>query len=167
MKIRVLPLFLIGVFCALNCGCYSFKGVSIDPNVDTFYVDDFQLSAPNAPITLNSDFSEALRDKIRRETRLGLTEVDPDLEFSGEITSYQVTALDPQPGEFTALNRLTIRVKVNFLSNYNNDNQWEETFSFFADFSSDDILTNVQDDLIKTIFDQITEDVFNRAFSNW
>ncbi len=157
----------IGLVLVSSLNCYSFRGVSIDPNVNTFFVGDFDLSAPNAPITLSQDFAEALRDKIRLETRLSLTDTDPDLEFSGTITAYDVTAMDPQPGEFSGQNRLQIRVRVEYLSNKNEDDKWEETFSFFEDFPADQNLIDVEDTLVNSIFEQLTEDIFNRAFSNW
>lgn len=147
--------------------CYSFRGISIDPEVFTFYVDDFELNALNAPVTLDQDFSEALRDKIRRETRLTLSEVDPDLIFSGAIVRYDVTALDPVQGERTALNRLTIGIRVEYESMKNEEDKWQRTFSFFEDFPADQNLADVEIQLIETIFEQITEDVFNAAFSNW
>jgi hypothetical protein len=152
---------------AASLNCYSFRGVSIDPNVNTFYVDDFELATSNAPITLSQDFSEALRDKIRLETRLTLTDTDPDIEFSGAITGYDVTSMDPQPGEFTALNRLQIRIRVEYVSNKKRDDKWQETFSFFEDFPATQNLIDVEESLVNAIFDQITEDIFNRAFSNW
>lgn len=147
--------------------CYSFRGVSIAPDVNTFYVEDFELTAPNAPVTLDQDFSEAIRDKIRRETRLSLSEVDPDLIFAGAITAYNVTALDPVIGERTALNRLTISIRVNYENTKNKEDKWQQSFSFFEDFQADQNLADVEIQLIETIFEQITEDIFNRAFSNW
>ena len=39
--------------------------------------------------------------------------------------------------------------------------------SFFSDFESSQNLADVQDELIEAIFEQITEDIFNRAFSDW
>ena len=166
MKFRFLSVLLL--ILAVSFGsCYSFRGVSIAPNVDTFYIDDFEQSAPNAPITLNQDFSEAMRDKIRRETRLSLTDTDPDIVFSGSITGYNITALDPIPGERAALNRLQISVRVNYESMVDKEDKWQETFSFFEEFQADQNLTTIENQLISNIFDQITEDIFNRAFSNW
>lgn len=155
------------VLMGIMQGCYSFRGISIDPEVNTFFVGDFEITAPNAPITISQDFAEALRDKIRLETRLTLADIDPDIEFTGAIVTYNVTALDPQPGEFTALNRLQIGVRIEYLSNKNKDDKWQQTFSFFEDFPADQNLIDVEENLISLIFDQLTEDIFNRAFSDW
>jgi len=165
--IKTYFLFAVLLLATGLSSCYSFRGVSIAPDVFTFYVDDFELNALNAPVTLDQDFSEALRDKIRRETRLTLTEVDPDLIFSGAIQTYNITALDPVQGERTALNRLTIGIRVNYESMKDKEDKWQQTFSFFEDFPADQNLADVELQLIETIFEQITEDVFNKAFSNW
>ena len=170
-QIRMVFILEISIFSFLllagMSSCYSFRGVSISPDVSTFFIDDFELTAPNAPVTLNQDFSEALRDKIRRETRLSLIEVDPDLIFGGSITTYNVTALDPVVGERTALNRLTIGIRVKYESMKDKEDNWQQNFSFFNDFSADQNLADIENQLIETIFEQITEDIFNRAFSNW
>jgi hypothetical protein len=166
-RLRIFVAFFILVFTLGHSSCYSFRGVSISPDVFTFYVDDFELNALNAPVTLDQEFSEALRDKIRRETRLTLTEVDPDLIFGGAIMRYDVTALDPVQGERTALNRLTIGIRIDYESMKEKDDKWQQTFSFFQDFPADQNLADVEVQLIEAIFEQITEDVFNRAFSNW
>ncbi|TVR81976.1 MAG: hypothetical protein EA409_05800 [Saprospirales bacterium] len=160
-------ILIFGLFVASITSCYSFKGTSIDPNVNTFFIGDFEITAPNAPITISQDFSEALRDKIRLETRLTLADIDPDIEFTGSIVTYNVTALDPQPGEFTALNRLQIGVRIEYLNNKKKDDKWQQTFSFFEDFPADQNLIDVEENLISIIFDQLTEDIFNRAFSDW
>lgn len=161
------------LFCALALtlnGCYSFKGISIDPNIKTFFVQNFENVAPNAPPTLAVDFTERLKDKVRTETPLALKSEDPDAEFSGRIIDYRVVAVAPQPGEVVARNKLEIRMQVNYTVNKEGaEGSWpsERSFSFFAEFSNTDDLLTVQDQLVKTISDQLLEDIFNAAFNNW
>jgi hypothetical protein len=148
-------------------GCYSLKGYSIAADVETFYVGQFKITALNAPATINQTFVESLKDKISRESRLKYTEVDPDLDFNGNIQSFNVGGVAPQPGETTAFNRLTIHVSVEYTNHLNEKEKWTRTFSHFADFPSDQNLLQVQDALIEIIFNQIMEDIFNQAFNNW
>ena len=147
--------------------CYSFKNVSLSPEIETFSVEKFDLLARNAPPTLDRDFTEALKNKIRTESRLKLVNDASDLHYSGSITSYNVRSMAPMEGETTSFNRLEIRVKVNFSNRVENDKNWDQAFSFFADYPSDQVLTDVQDQLIAIIFEQVTEDIFNRSFSDW
>lgn len=150
--------------------CYSFKGISIPPNINTFYVENFQNRAGNAPAGLEIDFRDELFDKVNNESKLTLDEINPHIEFRGDISRFAVEAVAPQRSDdqaTTAFNRLTIGVRVSYINNEDNEENWEQSFSFFADFESNTDLSNVQDDLIDIIFTQILEDIFNKAFTNW
>lgn len=151
-------------------GCYSFKGISIDPNIKSFFVQNFENVAPNAPPTLAVDFTERLKDKVRTETPLILKTEDADAEFTGRVVDYRVVPVAPKPGETVALNRLEIRYQINYTVNKEGiPGSWtsEKTFSHFAEFSNETDLLTVQDQLIRQISDQLLEDVFNAAFNNW
>ncbi|HEB62659.1 MAG TPA: hypothetical protein ENI82_05865 [Bacteroidetes bacterium] len=145
---------------------YTFKDISIEPDVKTFYVEEFDNTAFNSPPTINQDFAEALRKKIVNETSLTYDDRNPDIIFSGDIKSYNVTPQAPTQ-EGASLNRLDIKIKVKFENSLHENENWENTFGYYADFSAEQSLFNVQDELIKEIFDQILEDVINKAFNNW
>lgn len=159
---------ILGVF--VSGGCYSFKGISIDPNIKTFNVLNFENIASNAPPTLAVDFTERLKDKVRTETPLTLKTEEPDAEFSGKVVDFRVIAVAPKPGEFVALNRLEIRFSINYTINKEGvPGSWptEKSFSHFAEFPNDTDLLTVQDQLITDITRQLLEDIFNAAFNNW
>lgn len=147
--------------------CYSLKGYSIAPDVQTYYVGNFELRAPNAPPTVNQTFAESLKDKVSRESRLKYSDEDPHIEFNGSIDGYSVAAVAPLPGERTALNRLTISVNVEYINHLNPKDNWTKSFSHFEDFDAEGNLLSVQDELISIIFNQVLEDIFNQAFNNW
>lgn len=150
-------------------GCYSFKGISIPPSANTFYVKDFSMRAPSAPANINQRFSEGLRAKVRNESRLTYDDTKPDLEFEGSITAYNVAPIAPQEGNTVSLNKLTITVNVSYTDNTSTDKDagWTQSFSFFRDFDATIDLNGVEDDFIEEIFTQILENVFNKAFTNW
>lgn len=153
----------------LLTGCYSFKGISIPPEVNSYYVKGFILKANNAPANVDQRFSEALREKVRNESRLIYNDTDPDIEFSGSITSYRIQGNAPQEGNTVALNKLTIGVSVTY-GNYRGDSKadkWTENFSFFKDFDATLDLNSVEDEFIDEIFEQLVENIFNKAFTNW
>lgn len=151
----------------MSGGCYSFKGFSIDPEIDTFYVANFGNTTVNSPPTINQTFGESLKNKVARESRLNYEDSDPDIEFGGSITRYTVRAVSPERGERTALNRLDITVSIEYTNNRDEEESWKSSFNFFRDFDSTINLLDVQDQLIEEIFDQIIEDIFNKAFTNW
>ena len=148
--------------------CYSFKGISIEPDIDTYFVSpQFKDNTQNTPPNLPQNISERLKDKVRLESRLVFTDTDPDVEFIGTLVSYRVSSEAPQPGESSALNRLTITVAIDYISHKYEENSWKKNFSFFFDFPANQDLSAVEDQAIDEILEQMMEDIFNEAFSNW
>lgn len=166
---RTLPLPTATALCLLFSACYSFKGISIDPNVKTFSVRIFENLASSAPPTLAIDFTEKLKDKVRTETRLTLNNDTPDVEFTGKIIDFRVIPVAPKPGEVVAKNQLKINIRVGYVNNIDAKKGWpsERDFSFFAEFNSDQDLLNIQAQLIDDISKQLLEDIFNAAFNDW
>ncbi len=149
--------------------CYSFKGVSIAPETKTFSVSLFANNASGAPPTLAQNFTEKLKDKIRNNTRLSLVQTDAaDLQFSGQITGYDVVSQSPQPGQTDAFNQLRITIYVELSDSKNEKGSWKQSFSFQSNFPGNSQVLQYQDQLIKTITDKILDDIFNKAFTeNW
>ena len=167
---RTLKYIIFALLIGLISGCYSFKGISIPPEAESFYVKDFVLRANNAPAQIDQLWSEALREKIRNESRLTYNEKSPDIEFEGSIISYKVIGTAPQAGNTVSLNKLTIGVNVTYINNAGDgtkDNEWTQSFSFFKDFDATLDLNSVEEGFIEEIFEQLTENVFNKAFTNW
>ncbi len=155
------------IVCLTTWGCYSLKGITIPAEAKTFYISELKNKAPTAPSDLGQIFSEQLKQKFLNESRLNFFDIAPDISFSREVTGFSVRSVAPQPGETTAFNRLTIAVKLKYEYELNEEDNWENSFSFYADFERDQNLLDVQDGLINTIFDQLAEDIFNKAFTNW
>lgn len=168
---NIIPKFtlLFAIICCLQ-SCYRLKGISIPPQVDTYYAGGFQNKASNAPVGLEIEFTDQLIQKINGNTKLNFDDVSPHIEFSGYISRYSVTAVAPQQNDdqaTTAFNRLTIAVNIDYVDTTNEEESWNQSFSFFEDFESTTELSSVQDDLIENIFNQILEDLFNKTFTNW
>lgn len=169
MKYLIYPFLLIVALSisVINTGCYSLRGIDIDPNVQTYFVDQFRNNASNAPPALPQTFTEALKEKIRTESRLIYADTDPDISFKGTIVDFRVTSEAPQPGETTSLNRLTITTAIEYIHSQDEKKGWKSNFSFFYDFPSSTDLASIQDDAIDVISRQMMEDIFNKAFTNW
>lgn len=173
--IRTFPFLIAAAFLSavLFSGCnpsfgYSLKGISIPPDVKTFYVDLFAVQTADAvEPTLPRNFTEKLKNKIRRESSLQISETDPDIEFSGGITTFAVTLEAPQADEQIGFQKLTIAVQVEFVNNNDEEQSWKQRFSFFDQFNPEQNLLDVQETLIENITDELADQVFNRAFTNW
>ena len=162
--------FLWVVCGLLWSGCYTFRGISIDPDVKTFFIQPFEIQASNAPPNVGFDFVEQLKQKIRTETRLTLKNSEPDVEFTGKVTDFRVVPVAPKPGELVSLNRLEVAIRINYINNKNEKKSWtaERDFRHFAEFNNDKDLLTIQNQLLsETIYPQLLEDIFNSAFNDW
>lgn len=153
--------------CLIKGNGYSFRGISIPPDVTTYYIELFDNQAPAAIPTLPRDFTELLKDKIRKESNLRYNDENPDIEFSGAITDFRVTAEAPKADEQIGFNKLTITVQVNFTNNKDEKANWKQQFSFEDFFGANQNLLDVQDQLVQTINNELVDRIFNRAFTNW
>lgn len=165
-------LFFTGLLLlSLFASCYSFSGISVDYSVmKTYYVGNFQNNALNAPPILPQTLAEALREKVRRESRLVQSDIDPDIEFVGTLVDFRITAEAPQGGdarESTSVNRLTIVTAIEYINYKDEEKGWKSNFSFFYDYPSTTDLSSVEDEAIEVISDQMMEDIFNKAFTDW
>ena len=167
MKIKNLIITIfIGAFisCKVN---YSFTGASIPESVETVSVKTFPSYAPLTNPNLSQTFTEALKDIFLSQTNLNLVQKNGDLQFEGSITDYKITSVAIQGNETAALNRLSITVKVKFRNIKDDKQDFETSFTRYTDYDSSQNLSLIEDDLIKDINDQLTQDIFNKAVSNW
>jgi hypothetical protein len=147
-------------------------GTDIDyTQVKTFRVLQFENKVPNAPANIHVQFTEALRDKVRNNTRLKQESTGGDIELSGEVNEYVITSVAPKPGEnapTSALQQLQIGVSVTYKNRKQQGKDWEsKSFRYQVQFNTSDDFNAVQDRLIKDCFETILENTFNAAFSNW
>ena len=163
-KIAVIVLAL-AVVCQ-GCGIYSFSGASIPAEAKTVSVDYFPNHAQLVNPLLSDNLTTALRDAMNSQTTLDLIETGGDLAFEGEITDYRTTPV-AITGQTAAMNRLTITVKVRFSNRIDDTKDFEQSFSRYEDYPSNQDLMSVQEALTATIVEQLVEDIFNKALVNW
>lgn len=164
--IRIFAYLLICTFLN-SCGIYSFSGASVDPNAKTVSVLYFDNNAQLVIANLSQTFTDALKDKMLNATSLNLTKTNGDIQFSGQITDYVIKPVAVQGNETASMNSLSITVKVSFVNKLNEKQNWEESFTSFVNFPTTQNVSDVQNDLIKQINDNLVYTIFNRAFSNW
>ena len=67
-----------------------------------------------------------------------------------------------------ALNRLTVTVNVKFTNKFEVAKNFEQSFTRFADYPTSSSLSAQESELLVSINKQLTEDIFNKAFTeNW
>lgn len=171
MKFRtILFATLLTLGAATLTGCtvkYSFSGASIPLDAKTVSIPYFPNNAPMVAPSLSSTLTSALQDKFASQTRLEVIDNNGDLAFEGEITNYTSTPASVTASETAAMNRLTITVKVKFTNVYEPQNNFNKSFSAFAEYEATALLQDVQDMLIEEITEQLVQEIFNAAVANW
>ena len=151
-----------------GCGIYSFSGTSIQPDVNTVTIENFEYRAMKVNPTLSNNLSEAMRTRFRQMTRLEQVDMDGDLEIAGEITGYDVKATAVTADEVAAQNRLTVTVSVTFVNRKHEEDNFEgKSFSAYADYDSTNSLDAVESSLCEEIIDKLIEDIFNATVAQW
>lgn len=162
----LLLLFLAAVFTACKVS-YSFTGASPMIGVKTFSVYYFPNRAQLVNPNLSQQITDALQEKMVRQTSFNQITDNGDLEFSGQITDYSVKPINISQGDLAAQNRLTIAIKVKYVNNKDHNKDWEKSFSEYEDFDSNKSLNDVEDSLVPEIIKKLTDDVFNASIADW
>jgi len=141
---------------------------SIDyTKIKTITIEDFPNRAALVYAPLSQSFTEDLRDIFSRQTRLVAVNRNGDYQLAGEITEYALTPMSIQKDAYAAETRLTITVRVRFANNQNHKEDFEQNFSAYRNFDSSKMITDVQDELISEITEEIIENIFNKVAVNW
>jgi len=150
--------------CKVN---YSFSGVNISEEIETYSVEYFPNRAALVQAQLSQVFTDALLDKIQGNTSLSLNTDGGDVQFSGEITGYETRPTAITSDEVSARNRLTISVRVKYTNLFEPDLDFDTSFSRYEEYDAAANLTDVENELIELIVEYLMEDIFNRAFVSW
>ena len=164
-------MLLSGLFFLL-AGCFrlqvSLTGGSVNPNAKTVYVATFPNNASLVNPNLSQGFTTALKDRIQSQTPLTIIDMkNADYIFEGAITNYTISPIALQGNDIAAMNRLTISVRVTFKNKFEENLNFEQTFSRYSDYASTLNFANIESGLIQEIVSALTEDIFNKAFVNW
>ncbi len=147
--------------------CYTFRGASLDPNLKTIQIQNFQFQTAGGPPNLSLQFNEKLKEYFQRNTSLKTTNVNPDLMFEGAIIGFTVEPKAASSDDKGGLNRLTITISVKFTNAKNDEKSYDQEFSFYRDFAQTQTITAVQGELVPKILDQIVLDIFNKTAGEW
>lgn len=150
-----------------GCGIYSFSGTNISPDTKTFQVNFFQNQAPRVFPGVDQTFTNQLQDLILNQTNLSLTTSGGDIIYEGEIVQDYVSPNTATSDITAAQNRLTIGVNLRFYDTKDPEKDLEKRFSFFFDFPASTSENAIRDSALQTIFERITQDIFNETLARW
>ncbi len=158
------------LFTILLSGCrmsISLTGGTVDARAKTVAINTFPNNASLVNPQLSQVFTTALKDKIQGQTPLTIVATNGDYEIEGEITDYSVNPVAIQGNDSPAMNRLTITVRVRFTNKFDDNQNFDQSFSRYADYYSTQNLSSVESGLVTEITEALTDDIFNKAFVNW
>ncbi len=167
MRALVFYTALVLSFLMEACGVYSFSGASISPDVKTFSVQYFPNRASLVQPSLSQAITEKIKERFIAQTSLRQVDKEGDLQFEGYISDYKASPVAIQGTQTAALNRLTISVLVKFTNTKDSKQNFESTFTRYADYDSRQSLAEVELNLIDEINRQLVDDIFNKSVSNW
>ena len=160
---------LVIVFLMQSCS-YSFTGASIPLGMKSVSVQLFENNAPFVVPNLTVQLTEAIRDRIRNQSSLNVVKSEGEGIFEGRITDYSHKPIAVQTSEQSSRGqeRLTITISVKYTSSLDPKSNFETSFTRFADYTLVGNSFQAQEqELIKKIIVQLTEDIFNKAYANW
>lgn len=150
-----------------GCNIYKMADISIPPEIKTVRVNAIDNKARYRNPQLAPEFTNKLRQKIVNQTRL--TQVNNEnahYDISGWISQYDVST-SAISGQQVATNRLTVGVHISLLNRLTNDRPKEFEISRSFDFSASLSLAQAESRLLDEIIRNLTDEVFNRIFSDW
>ena len=150
-----------------SCGVYSFKDVSIDyTKIKTIKIGFFENKARYINPQMSPMLTDKVQQKIVSQTKLTRTNNDDaNLQISGYISDYSVSTASISATQATS-NRLNVGVHLvvkNTVDNKTDEYDINRNFDFSANLSLQQAETQLQDEIIRSV----TDEIFNRIFSNW
>src|SRR5450755_3541658 len=160
------------IFLSANaCGVYSFKDVSIPPEVKTIRLGFIENRARYVDPQLSPQLTDKLKQKISNQTKLiQIQGENADYDVSAYVSEYSVSTVGVS-NQSASINRLTVTVHI-ALKNRLADQKlgtpdFETDVTRNFDFPASQSAVDAEAALTPTIVSQMTDDLFNRLFSNW
>ncbi|WP_342265399.1 LPS assembly lipoprotein LptE [Cardinium endosymbiont of Philonthus spinipes] len=163
--------FLFLVLWLHGCGIFTFSGVSVSPDMKDFSIQ-FYTEVSDGPPDMQNKLMDELATRIMRSTSsLAQAEKDGDIQYEGVIKSFSYRTTfstkdeDDNPKE---VQRLTITIEVSYSNPADEEASFKKKlFSASADMLSTENQLDKEPELIKEIFRQLVDDVYNKSIDNW
>lgn len=160
-------IFILVSFATISCGVYNFTGGSVPTDVKTISIQNIYNETGLGPTNISQNITEKLKAYYQSNTKLLLTPSNGDWRIEGKITSFTTSGVAPKANETSALNSLTITVKINFTNTKDEKQNFDKDFSFFQTYEQGKSQFEVENQLSEIILDQIVLDIFQKTTSNW
>jgi len=123
--------------------------------------------APYVYAPLAQKFTDQLREKYNRQTRLQVLRDNGTLDLEGEITGHEYTPLAVREDMLSSQTRMTITIRVRFTNQVKPEDDFEQSFSAYQEFNSSEPLQKVEDELADLIIKEIIDQIYNATVAKW
>lgn len=148
-----------------GCRVYSFTDTSIPDGIDVVKVNFIQNKATYVNPTLAGELTERLRRKIVSQTRLKQTNGDDaDWVINPTITGYSFSTAGISNQQVNT-NRLNVAISIEVRDSTQKPKKFDVTRSF--DYPGSMTLQQAEGQLKDEMLRSLTDDMFNRIFSDW
>ena len=155
-----------------SCGVYSFNDVGTIPDsIKTVKINFIENRAPYVNPQLSPALTEKLKLKITSQTRLTNTTNDnAHWDISGQIRDYSVTTTgvtNTNGRQQSSINRLNVTVHIVLVDQLTNKPTQEFDVTRSFDFDAALSIQQAERTLLDEMIRNLTDEIFNRIFSNW
>jgi len=172
---KVLSIFLVaGVLALSSCKIYSFKDVSIPSEVKSIHIAYLE----NRARLVNPQLAPQLNDKLRQKINSQAAKLsqiqtsDADYDVSGWVSDYNYSTSGIS-NQQVSTNRLTVTVHLVFKNHLDPTGKKVAPADFEADvtrnfdFPGSQSITTAETALLPDVVTNLTDEIFNKLFSNW
>lgn len=157
-----------------SCKIYSFKDVSIPPEVKSIHIAYIE----NRARLVNPQLAPQLNDKLRQKINSQASKLaqiqtsDADYDVSGYVSDYNYSTSGISNQQASS-NRLNVTVHIIFRNHLDPTGKKVAPADFEADvtrnfdFPASQSITDAEAQLIPTVVTNMTDEIFNKLFSNW
>ena len=160
-------LYIPLLFIISSCGFYTFSGASISAEIKNIKIGYFINEAENFKVNLDRDITQKLTDFIIEQTDLSVNNNNYEIEINGKIISYDISPISISSNDFANQNRLSISVSIDFKNYKNQKENYNQKFTRYVDYKSDQNIEEIESELNDQIIEEICIDIFNKTFVNW
>lgn len=161
---------LLSAITMISCSVsYTFNGASIDyAKVKSISIADFTNVAELVHPPLAQEFTEKLRDKYVKQTKLRLLKSGGDMHIEGEIVGFELTPMSIGQDAYSAETKLTVTFNVRFTNKSNpQDDFIDKKYTVFRVFDSSRLLSDAQDELLPLMIEDVADNIYNDTVAKW
>ena len=151
-----------------GCGVYSFKDAVIPVDVKTIKIGYIENRASYVNPQVGQLMTDKLQQKIIGGTRLSRTNDDgADYVINGTVTNYDATQTVGVSAQQASANRLTVTIHIVWRNNVKGGEKKEFDVSRSYDYAASLSLQQAEAKLLDEMVRTLTDDIYNKIFSNW